>query len=152
MSRTRAVCRESWIIGRTHDGNDARIVIQPLSGLLGVALHCACAKVGGHMVNQVFDKGDYLKVRRAHQQLAPAIAATVGCLRSAYLRNTLFVFISAWRRLLLVHASVKRRRIMPADISARFRHGHGRFSVQCFLRKHLLVAKSDHCTVQPSQM
>jgi hypothetical protein len=27
------------------------------------------------MVNQVFDKGDFLKVRRAHQQLAPAIAA-----------------------------------------------------------------------------
>jgi hypothetical protein len=44
------------------------------------------------MVNQVFDKGDYLKVRRAHQQLAPAIAAIVsGRWRPAYLRNTLLI-------------------------------------------------------------
>jgi hypothetical protein len=43
------------------------------------------------MVNQVFDKGDYLKVRRAHQQLAPAIAAISGRWRPAYLRNTLLI-------------------------------------------------------------
>jgi hypothetical protein len=39
MSRTRAVYRESWIIGRTHDSNDARVVIEPLSVIV-IALHC----------------------------------------------------------------------------------------------------------------
>jgi hypothetical protein len=61
MSRTRTVFRESWIIGRTHDGNYARVVIQPLNGY-GFALrwkHTGMYRGRRHKVSQVFDKGDY---------------------------------------------------------------------------------------------
>jgi len=47
------------------------------SVVIGVALHCeitARAQAEG----KFFDKGDYLKVRRAHQRPAPAIAAISG--------------------------------------------------------------------------
>jgi hypothetical protein len=50
MSRTRAVSRESWKIGRTHDGNALYAMSSNRSVVIGVVLYCertARVKAGG---------------------------------------------------------------------------------------------------------
>src|SRR5271155_1602561 len=87
MSRTRAVCRESWIIGRTHDGNDARICHPTAPVVIGVALHCeitARARAGGTWLIKFLIRGDYLKVRACAPAASSRYCRDSGCWRLIY--------------------------------------------------------------------